>query len=314
MCALKIGIVGGGYWGSKHAQKVKMLEGDGEGIELSCIVDIREDVKKLSDALNCNYYSSVDDALDVMDACIVAVPAISHFEIVKKLLEEGKHVFVEKPLTLKKESGESLLKIAKEKGLVLFVGHLEKLNPAFEKASEILSSPLYIEGHRLSPFSKRGTDVDVVYDLMIHDIEILLAITGTEARVIEAIGAKVLTEKVDIAKAVLRFNNGTFADLTASRVSMKKMRKLRFFEKHLYLSIDFVESSLEIVKKEKDVLIPYYYSLAQKDILLEEVREFVNKIKNGWNTRELDSVIGAIGLAEKVVERIYFNLENVGGS
>lgn len=311
MCALRIGVIGGGYWGSKHAEKVKVLEGNGEGVKLSCIVDIREEVKKLAEKLECDYYPAIDFALDVIDACIVAVPASFHFDVVRRLLEEGKHVFVEKPMTLEKRKGEELLRMAEEKKLVLTVGHIEKLNPAFEKAREMLSFPLYIEGERLSPFSKRGTDVDVVYDLMIHDLEILLSIMGGDAEVIEAVGAKVLTDKIDIAKVFLRFDKGAFADLTASRVSMKKMRKLRFFERDLYLSIDFVEPSLEMVRMENDTLIPYFYSFEERDVLLEEVRGFVNRIRDGWDVEEVKSAVEAIGLAEKIVERIYFNLENV---
>ena len=185
------------------------------------------------------------DAVDVVD---IVTPTLSHYECAKKSIEKGKHIFIEKPITHTLEEANALLDLEKEFGVKGQVGHVERFNPAFTAVKQAIKEPMFIETHRLAEFNPRGTDVPVVLDLMIHDIDAILSIVNSEVKQINASGVSVISQSPDIANARLEFENGCVANLTASRISLKNMRKSRFFQKDAYISVDFLEKKVEVVK------------------------------------------------------------------
>jgi predicted dehydrogenase len=240
---VKVGIIGVGYLGMQHARIASYLE----EAELKAVADI--DFKKALEIGNrhgVNYYQNFEDMLDEIDAGIVATPTSEHFQVAMKLLQHGKHVLVEKPITETIEQAEQLVDVAKKNGLILQVGHLERFNPAVEAVENMISDPKFIEVQRLGSFSARSLDVDVVLDLMIHDLDIILALIKDEVAVIRSSGIHVLSEKIDIANARLEFKGGCVATLTASRVHQGKVRKLRIFEPTSYYSIDYIDQEVKV--------------------------------------------------------------------
>jgi len=240
---VKVGIVGAGYMGIQHARIVSYLE----QAELKAMADI--DFKKALEIGNrhgVNYYQNFEDMLDEIDAGIVATPTSEHFRIAMTLLQHGKHVLVEKPITETIEQAEQLVDVARKNGLILQVGHLERFNPAVEAMENMISDPKFIEVQRLGSYSARSLDVDVVLDLMIHDLDIILAMIKDEVGVIRSSGIHVLSEKIDIANARLEFKGGCVATLTASRVHQGKVRKLRIFEPTSYYSIDYIDQEVKV--------------------------------------------------------------------
>ena len=243
MDKVKVGIIGVGYLGMQHARIISYLE----EAELKAVADM--DFKRALEIGNrhgVNYYQNYEDMLDEIDVGIVATPTSEHFHISMNLLKHGKPVLVEKPITETIEQAEQLVDMAKTKGLVLQVGHLERFNPAVEAVENMISDPRFIEVQRLGSFSARSLDVDVVLDLMIHDLDIILALIKDEVNVIRASGIHVLSEKIDIANARLEFRGGCVATLTASRVHQGKVRKLRIFEPTSYYSIDYIDQEVKI--------------------------------------------------------------------
>lgn len=243
MDKVKVGIIGVGYLGMQHARIISYLE----EAELKAVADM--DFKRALEIGNrhgVNYYQNYEDMLDEIDVGIVATPTSEHFHISMNLLKHGKPVLVEKPITETIEQAEQLVDMAKTKGLVLQVGHLERFNPAVEAVENMISDPKFIEVQRLGSFSARSLDVDVVLDLMIHDLDIILALIKDEVNVIRASGIHVLSEKIDIANARLEFRGGCVATLTASRVHQGKVRKLRIFEPTSYYSIDYIDQEVKI--------------------------------------------------------------------
>lgn len=243
MDKVKVGIIGVGYLGMQHARIISYLE----EAELKAVADI--DFKRALEIGNrhgVNYYQNYEDMLDEIDVGIVATPTSEHFHISMNLLKHGKPVLVEKPITETIEQAEQLVDMAKTKGLVLQVGHLERFNPAVEAVENMISDPKFIEVQRLGSFSARSLDVDVVLDLMIHDLDIILALIKDEVNVIRSSGIHVLSEKIDIANARLEFRGGCVATLTASRVHQGKVRKLRIFEPTSYYSIDYIDQEVKI--------------------------------------------------------------------
>ena len=240
---VKVGIIGVGYLGMQHARIASYLE----EAELKAVADI--DFKKALEIGNrhgVNYYQNFEDMLDEIDAGIVATPTSEHFHVAMKLLQHGKHVLVEKPITETIEQAEQLVDVARKNGLILQVGHLERFNPAVEAVENMISDPKFIEVQRLGSFSARSLDVDVVLDLMIHDLDIILALIKDEVGVIRSSGIHVLSEKIDIANARLEFKGGCVATLTASRVHQGKVRKLRIFEPTSYYSIDYIDQEVKV--------------------------------------------------------------------
>ncbi len=252
MKPLRCAVVGVGYLGRFHAQKYAKIAETAAlpGIEFLGVADMDSArAKVVADELKTKAFQSIDDLVGKVDAVTIAASTKAHYELAKKFLQAGSHVNVEKPMTSTLAEGEELVRIAHEKGLVLQVGHVERFNPALISAREKLLKPLFIECHRLAPFKPRGVDVDVVLDLMIHDLDVILSLVKSKVKSISAVGTPVLTKLVDIANARLEFENGTIANVTASRVSQSATRKFRVFQQNQYLSIDFGSGDVNLTTK-----------------------------------------------------------------
>ncbi len=287
MSKVRCAVVGVGYLGRFHAQKYKAVE----GAELVGVCDASiERARQVAEEVGTAAYSDYRELLGRVDAVTIASTTRTHFEIAKFFLENGVHVNVEKPMTVTIEEAEELVRIARAKNLKLQVGHVERFNPALLSAQEKLAEknagpPLFIECHRLAPFKPRGVDVDVVLDLMIHDIDVILTLVKSPVKSVAAVGAPVLTKLVDIANARLEFESGTVANITASRVSQNATRKFRVFQHDQYLSIDFGSGEVNLTTKKgewKDDHIPLEFdswSLEKGDALLAETQAFVRAVR-----------------------------------
>jgi len=245
MNRIKTGVIGTGHLGRFHAKVYSQLD----GAELVGVYDIDQDkAKKLAIELGTNCFSELDQLLKKIEAASLVVPTSSHFEVGKEILESDVHLLIEKPIAQTVQQAEALITLAKEKNLTLQVGHIERFNPAFLAIENLKLNPKFIESHRLALFNPRGTDVAVVLDLMIHDIDLILSLVKSELRDIQAASISVITESEDIANARLTFENGTVANITASRISANNMRKIRFFQKNSYISLDLLRKEAEIYR------------------------------------------------------------------
>ncbi|MBN8703902.1 MAG: Gfo/Idh/MocA family oxidoreductase [Bacteroidetes bacterium] len=248
MSKLKIGVIGAGHLGKIHIKLIKEIA----NYELVGFYDVDENaVSKVVSEYGVTHFPIVDDLIDACDVLDIVTPTIFHHQYAVKALKKSKHLFIEKPLTHTLIEGKSLLKLAKEANVKVQIGHVERFNPAFVAAVPYVDNPLFIESHRLAQFNPRGTDVSVVLDLMIHDIDIILSLVKANIKRISASGVAVVSETPDIANVRLEFDNGCVANLTASRLSMKNMRKTRLFQKDAYLSIDFLEKTTDIIRLKK---------------------------------------------------------------
>ncbi|MFA6570935.1 MAG: Gfo/Idh/MocA family oxidoreductase [Bacteroidota bacterium] len=242
---IKISVIGTGHLGSIHAKLLKSCP----NAELIGIFDIDVDKSKnLSEELNCRQFTSIAETLEYSDAITIASPTSLHYEIAKQCLNAGKHCLIEKPITSTYEEAKELISIAKEKSLMVQVGHVERFNPALSALKDYSLKPVFIEAHRLSQFKPRAIDVSVIHDLMIHDIDIMLWLVKSPVKRIDANGVAVLTDAPDIANARITFENGTVANLTASRISANPMRKMRIFQHNAYISIDFGNQDVEVFR------------------------------------------------------------------
>ena len=242
---LKIGVVGVGHLGKFHLNNWKEIG----GIELVGFYDPDDDTaSEVSEKYQLPRFLDADALINSCDALDIVGPTTFHFEWCEKAIKKGKHVFVEKPLANTMEEARQLVKLASESGIKFQVGHVERFNPAFLAIKDLELNPLFIEVHRLAQFNPRGTEVSVILDLMIHDIDIVLSIVKSDVKSISASGVGVLTETPDIANVRIEFDNGCVANLTSSRISMKKMRKVRLFQKDAYIGIDFLNKKTEIIK------------------------------------------------------------------
>jgi len=279
---VRVAVVGVGYLGTFHAEKYAALP----NAELCAVVDTNpHQVNGLAQRLGVPPLTDYRALLGRVDAVSVVVPTQNHFEVAEFFLKHGVHVLVDKPITTTVAEAEQLIQAAKQNDCWLQVGHLERFNPAFAAINPMLNQPLFIESHRLAPFKPRGTDVNVVLDLMIHDIDLVLGIVAAPLRQISAIGVPVLTTGADIANARLEFDNGCVANLTASRVSNKSERKLRIFQPNAYISLDLQEKSMTVHRKQgnKDDLqitveTQHY---PQADALYLQLQAFLNAVQNG---------------------------------
>ena len=244
---LKIGVLGAGHLGKIH---LRLLQ-KSLAYELVGFYDSQPQIAaKISREFGYRSFSEVDSLLDEVDVIDIVTPTISHFELGKKALEKGLHIFLEKPITATVEEANELVSLAKAKGLLGMVGQVERFNPALMAANPYINTPMFIETHRLAEFNPRGTDVSVVLDLMIHDIDAILSVVQSKVIDVQASGVSIISETPDIANARLRFENGCVANLTASRISMKTMRKSRFFQRDAYVSVDFFEKKTEVVRMQ----------------------------------------------------------------
>ena len=242
---LKVGVFGVGHLGKFHLNNWKQIP----NIELTGFYDPDDAIAQ--DVSNKYQLPRFLDAERLMDACDlvdIIAPTPFHFTLCEKAIRKGKHVFVEKPLANTMEEARELVKLAKESNIKLQVGHVERFNPAYLAVQSMQLNPLFIEVHRLAQFNPRGTEVSVILDLMIHDIDIILSIVKSEVKTISASGVAVMTDTPDMASVRIEFNNGCVANLTSSRISMKKMRKMRLFQKDAYIGIDFLNKKAEVIK------------------------------------------------------------------
>src|SRR5690242_4674345 len=252
---LKVGVFGVGHLGKFHLNNWKEIE----GVKLVGFYDPAElNAIEAKEKYGLKRFKDADKLIEACDAIDIVAPTTEHFELCKKAILKSKHVFVEKPLANTMEEAREIVKLVKEANIKFQVGHVERFNPALLAAKEHDLSPMFIEVHRLSQFNPRGTDVSVILDLMIHDIDIILSLVNSSVKNVFANGVNVLSETPDIANVRIEFDNGCVANLTSSRISMKKMRKMRLFQKDSYVGIDFLDKKTEIIKyktpEDKNVL------------------------------------------------------------
>jgi len=281
---IKVGVIGVGYLGRFHAEKYAHLQ----GVELVGVADLNQArAVEIAQALGTGAFADYRQLLPEVAAVSVAVPTSGHFAVVKDALEAGCRVLVEKPISVSVAEADALVGLARERGLTLMVGHLERFNSAMEELKARVTAPRFIESHRLSFFKERGTDVDVVLDLMIHDLDHVLNLVPSPVKEIRAAGISVLTDRIDLANARLEFTDGCIANLTASRMSFKSMRKFRLFQSDAYLAVDFENRELTVAFKKEGAMGPIpgvaleTRRFPQEDILNKEIVAFVEAIKTG---------------------------------
>jgi predicted dehydrogenase len=279
---VKVGIIGVGYLGTQHARILSYLE----EAELKAVADINfRKALEIGNRHGVQYYQNYQDMIDEIDAAVVATPTVEHFAISEALLKRGKSVLVEKPITATVEEGERLVETAARKGLILQVGHLERFNPAVEAVENLITEPKFLEVQRLGSFSARSLDIDVVLDLMIHDLDIIMALIKDEVVAIKSSGIHVLSEKVDIANARIEFKSGCVATLTASRVHQGKVRKLRIFEPTSYYSIDYIDQEVKIFPlhgRQTDIKT---LKIQKEEPLKKELKNFLDSVRTGKTSK-----------------------------
>ncbi|HGG59286.1 MAG TPA: Gfo/Idh/MocA family oxidoreductase [Gammaproteobacteria bacterium] len=283
---IRCAVIGVGYLGKFHAQKYAALE----QAELVAVADPDPEARHaLAAELGCRAVADYRELLGDIDACSIVAPTTLHHRIASDCLEQGVHVLVEKPITTTLDEADELIALARANERVLQVGHLERFNAAvLALGDRVRGETLFIESHRLAPFKPRATDVNVVLDLMIHDIDIILDFVKSEISEIRASGASVLSDSIDIANARLEFANGCVANVTASRVSQKSERKMRLFQRDSYIGIDFQDKTAELYRKGDGEMFPGVPAIDREtlaggdsDALLDEIREFLRAIETG---------------------------------
>lgn len=283
MKPLRCAVIGVGYLGKFHAQKYAKIA----GCELVAVVDSRHDVAQaVAQPLGCRAVTDYRELLGQVDAVSIVVPTQAHYEVCLDFLRAGVHVLVEKPMTTTLEQADELIALANDKDLVLAVGHLERFNPAALALEPLLSEPRFIDSSRLAPFKPRATDVSVLLDLMIHDVDLILSLVDSEVESVDCSGARVLTQDIDIANARIRFVNGCVANVTASRVSAKSERKMRVFQSQACHSLDFQARTLtsysgaaDSVATPEQAIVRNEQSFAEADPLFSEIVDFVDSIR-----------------------------------
>ena len=242
---LKAGVLGAGHLGKIHLRLLKQSE----KFELVGFYDADKDNgKKVEAEFGYKFFDTIEALIDAVDVVDIVTPTLSHYDCAKQAIKKGKHIFIEKPITNTVEEAEIIRTLVAEHGVKGQVGHVERFNPAFTAVKDQLDSPMFIEAHRLAEFNPRGTDVPVVLDLMIHDIDVILSVVKSKVKNVSASGVSVISDTPDIANARIEFVNGCVANITASRISLKNMRKTRFFQRDAYISVDFLEKKCEVVK------------------------------------------------------------------
>ncbi|MEW6443370.1 MAG: Gfo/Idh/MocA family oxidoreductase [bacterium] len=291
---IRTAVIGVGYLGRYHAQKYAAME----GVELAGVVDKdAERAAAVAGALGTRAFRSPEEVYPLIDAASVAVPTTEHYAVARGLLAHRIDVLIEKPMASTLREASELVRLARRNGRILQVGHLERFNAAWKAAQGVLESPRFIEAHRLGPFQERGTDVDVVLDLMIHDIDIVLKFVRTPLLKVDSVGVPVLSNNVDIANARLYFRDGTVANLTASRVSLKRTRKIRFFQPDAYLSVDYDAREVQIFRRKvrpeggAPEITGEQHKITDSDALHDELAAFVSSVRS----REPPEVGGAEG-------------------
>ncbi len=316
---LKVGVFGVGHLGKFHLNNWKEIE----GVKLVGFFDPNNDnAKEVVEKYGIKRFMDEDKLIDACDAIDVITPTTHHYDICMKAVRKGKHVFVEKPITHTLQEGKDLVNMVREANVKLQVGHVERFNPAYLAIKDMHLNPMFIEVHRLAQFNPRGTEVSVILDLMIHDIDIILSLVKSDVKNIAASGVAVMTDTPDIANVRIEFNNGCVANLTSSRISMKKMRKIRLFQKDAYIGIDFLEKKTEIIKLKQpedekafsfDIETPNGKktiaiatpSIEPLNAIKLELSSFVDAIVNNKPTQvnEIDGYL-AMEVAHQILEKI----------
>jgi predicted dehydrogenase len=309
---LRVGVVGAGYLGKFHAEKYARMD----NVNLVGVVDIREHrAETVANKFNTKAYLNYKDLFGRVDAVSVVVPTIDHFNVTRDFLENDIDVLIEKPMTTTLEEADELIRFSESKGLIMQIGHLERFNPAVVALKDIVKKPMFIESHRLSIFKERSTDVSVVLDLMIHDIDIILNFVGSEIVNIQAAGIPVISGHVDIANARLEFLNGCVTNVTASRISTKNERKIRLFQKDAYISVDFANQGITVIQMNGKIdggLIPgmdiKQISFETGDALENELKSFVKAVERR-ETPEVTAQMGrdALKIALSIMNQISDN-------
>jgi predicted dehydrogenase len=279
---IRIGVIGVGYLGEHHARIYSLLP----GAELVGIFDTRSDrAAEIASRYGTKAYSSWEELADSVDALSVVVPTIHHRKVALDLLRKGKDLLVEKPLTLNLAEADELIDAAAKQGAILQVGHSERFNAGVEAISERVDHPRFVEIHRMGPFSERGTDVNVILDLMIHDIDILLSLVRSPVTEVRAIGVGVLSNHMDIANTRVEFENGCVANLTASRVSMDRIRKIRIFQPDAYFTLDYDKQQLGVFRKIGERISLEEVPIEKKEPLRFELDDFVRVVRERGRPR-----------------------------
>ena len=321
---LKIGVLGAGHLGKIHLRCIQQIE----NFRLVGFYDPDPSViEKVKEEFGIRAFDTIEDLIDNVDVVDIVTPTVSHFDCASRAMKKSRHVFIEKPLVTTLDEARELIAIAGEASVNVQVGHVERFNPAFIAAQPFIQQPMFIETHRLAQFNPRGTDVPVILDLMIHDIDIILSIVKSNIRKISASGVPIVSDTPDIANARLEFDNGCVANLTASRISMKNMRKTRLFQQDAYIAVDFLEKECEIIRLKHikdeseagplDMIIDLGNNKGKKQIFFEKPEIVpINAIKTELEafyqsviTRSLPQVTivdgyKALDVAYKIMEKI----------
>ena len=293
---IKVGVLGAGHLGKIH---LRLLQ-QSEKYELVGFYDPFDDnATKVAAEFGYTKFKNIETLIDAVDVVDIVTPTLSHFDCAVSAIKKGKHVFIEKPISNTVEEAETIIKLAKEYNVKGQVGHVERFNPAFSAVKNQIINPMFIETHRLAEFNPRGTDVPVVLDLMIHDIDAILSVVKSPVKAVHASGVSVISDSPDIANARLEFENGCVANITSSRISMKNMRKSRFFQKDAYISVDYLDKICEVVKMKDAPEVPgdfdmilqnaegekkqIYFAnpeVEPNNAILDELETFADAIKN----------------------------------
>ncbi|CAB1056005.1 Oxidoreductase, Gfo/Idh/MocA family [Olavius sp. associated proteobacterium Delta 1] len=295
MDEIRVGVIGVGYLGKFHAEKYAAMD----NVRLVGVADIDQSrAEDLAARLGSRAYAHYLDLLSHVDAVSIVVPTESHFSVGLECLNHGVDVLIEKPMTATLEQADKLIDVAESRDRILQVGHLERFNPAVLALKDVITNPMFIEAHRLSIFKDRSTDVSVVLDLMIHDIDIILNIVKSEIQSIHAAGVPVICEHADIANVRLQFESGCVANVTASRISTKNQRKIRLFQKDAYISVDFTTREITLIRRDEnnsDSLVPgtdfQQLSFTEADVLENELASYIQAVR----TRNAPVVSGHAG-------------------
>jgi predicted dehydrogenase len=316
---LKVGVLGAGHLGKIHLR----LLNQSEKFELVGFYDDNQDyAEKIAAEFGYKRFETIAKLIHAVDVIDIVTPTLSHYKCAKVAIKSGKHVFIEKPIATTIEEAEEIISLAKEYNVKGQVGHVERFNPAFKAVKDKIENPMFIETHRLAEFNPRGTDVPVVLDLMIHDIDAILSVVQSKVKNISASGVSVISDSPDIANARLEFENGCVANITSSRISMKNMRKSRFFQKDAYISVDYLDKVCEVVKMKDAPEIPgdfdmilqnaegikkqIYYdnpTIEPNNAILDELETFADAINNNTDPIvTLEQATEALKVAYQIID------------